>query len=163
MNGQTNQGRKSALATERGKDHPAFGPCADRGYTFIEIVVAMAILAVAMAGVYRVMTVSMRVRQASQNHYVATVMANNRIERAKNLTFGNLVLLEEQDHLVDELGTPDLAGRYLRTTEIEPNYGGETNVTRITVTVVPPSPNRRSDEGIPPVSVSTLLTTYLEP
>ena len=138
-------------------------PSRVHGYTFIEIVVAMAILALAMAGIYRVMTVSMQARQVSQNHYVATVMANNRIERAKNLTYGNLSLLEETDRPVDELGAPDLAGRYLRTTEIEPDYGGETNVTRVTVTVVPPSPNRRSDEGLPPVSVSTLLTTYLEP
>ena len=136
---------------------------ARNGYTFLEIVVAMAILAIALAGVYRVMSVSMQTRQVAQNHYVATVMANNRIERAKNLTYDNLLLLAETKRAVDELGAADVNGRYLRTTEIEPTWGGESNLTRVTVTVLPPLPNRAAAGGGDPVSVSTLLTTYLEP
>ena len=133
------------------------------GFTFLEIVGAMTILAIALAGIFRVMSVSMQTRQVSQNHYVATVMANNRIERAKNLTFANLSMLAENERPVDELGTPHPNGRYLRSTIIEPSWGGETNLTRITVTIVPPSPNRRSSDGLAPVSISTLLTTYNEP
>jgi type II secretion system protein I len=130
------------------------------GFTFIEIVVAMAILALAMAGTFRMMSVSMQTRQVAQNHYVATVMANNRIERAKNLAFGELSLLAETEVAVDSLGTPDPDGRYLRSTLIQPNFDSQTNLTRITVTIVPPAPNRRTDEGLAPVSVSTLLTVY---
>ncbi len=127
------------------------------GYTLMEVVVAMAILGITLAGVYRVMTVSMQTRQVALNHYVATVMANNQIERAKNLAFGNLSLLVEDARAVDELGTTDANGRYRRTTIIEPNWGGESNLTRIAVTVLPPAPNRSSSAGTDPVSVSTLI------
>lgn len=133
------------------------------GYTFLEIVVAMAILAIAMAGSYKVMTVSMQTRQVALNHYVATVMANNQIERAKNLAFDNLSLLAESERAVDELGATDAEGRYLRTTAIEPLWGGESDLTRITVTILPPAPNRRSSAGRDPVSVSTLIKRPLEP
>ncbi len=134
-----------------------------RGYTLVEVVVAMAILAIALAGIYRVMTVSMQTRQVALNHYVATVMANNQIERAKNLAFGNLSLLIEHERAVDELGTTDANGRYLRTTLIEPVWGGESNLTRITVTILPPAPNRSSSAGNDPVSVSTLIKKPYEP
>ena len=136
---------------------------ATHGYTFLEVVVAMAILALSLAGVYRVMTVSMQTRQVALNHYVATVMANNQIERAKNLAFGNLSLLVESERPVDELGTTDANGRYLRTTIIEPMWGGESNLTRITVTILPPAPNRSSTAGNDPVSVSTLIKKPYEP
>ena len=130
---------------------------ASDGYSLIEVVVAMAILGIVLAGIYRVMTVSMQTRQVAVNHYVATVMANNQIERAKNLAFGNLSLLVEDERPVDELGTTDANGRYLRTTIIEPVWGGESNLTRITVTILPPAPNRSSSAGTDPVSVSTLI------
>ncbi len=133
------------------------------GYTFVEVVVAMVLLAIGLAGIYRVMIVSMQARQVAQNHYTATVMANNRIERAKNLAFGELDTLIENERSVNELGAPDVNGRYLRTTLIEETWNGEATLTRITVTIVPPSPNRRSDEGLPPVSVSTLLNNNLQP
>lgn len=133
------------------------------GYTFVEVVVAMVLLAIGLAGIYRVMAVSMQSRQVAQNHYTATVMANNRIERAKNLAFGELDMLIETERAVNELGLPDVDGRFLRTTLIEESWGGDATLTRITVTIVPPSPNRRSDEGLAPVSVSTLLNNNLQP
>ena len=137
-------------------------PASD-GYSLLEVVVALAILGISLAGIYKVMTVSMQTRQVALNHYVATVMANNQIERAKNLAFGNLSLLAEDELRVDELGTTDADGRYLRTTTIEPVWGGESNLTRITVTILPPAPNRRSTAGNDPVSVSTLIKKPYEP
>ena len=144
-----------------GTDRPAIRN--PSGYTYIEIVVALAILAVAMAGIYRVMIVSMETRQVSQNHYVGTIMANNQIERAKNLMFGDLTSLAEVARPVDELGASDSEGRYRRTTLIEPSWGGQSNLTRITVTVLPPAPNRSAASGADPVSVSTILYPYLDP
>ena len=133
------------------------------GYSLLEVVVALAILGISLAGIYKVMTVSMQTRQVALNHYVATVMANNQIERAKNLAFGNLSLLAEDELRVDELGTTDANGRYLRSTTIEPVWGGESNLTRITVTILPPAPNQRSAAGNDPVSVSTLIKKPYQP
>ena len=145
------------------KIQPQLKRPASGGYSLLEVVVALAILGISLAGIYKVMTVSMQTRQVALNHYVATVMANNQIERAKNLAFGNLSLLAEDELRVDELGTTDANGRYLRTTTIEPVWGGESNLTRITVTVLPPAPNRRSSAGNDPVSVSTLIKKPYEP
>ena len=136
---------------------------ASGGYSLLEVVVALAILGISLAGIYKVMTVSMQTRQVALNHYVATVMANNQIERAKNLAFGNLSLLAEDELRVDELGTTDANGRYLRSTTIEPVWGGESNLTRITVTILPPAPNQRSAAGNDPVSVSTLIKKPYQP
>ena len=133
------------------------------GFSLVEVVVAMFILSIAMAGAYRILTVSMQTRQVAVNHYVATVMANNRIERAKNLAFGELSTLAENERAVDELGVPDADGRYLRTTVVEESLNGDPTLTRITVSVVPPAPNRRSAEGLPPVSISTILNNLLQP
>ena len=79
------------------------------------------------------------------------------------MVVGRGLLAAEDELRVDELGTTDANGRYLRTTTIEPVWGGESNLTRITVTVLPPAPNRRSSAGNDPVSVSTLIKKPYEP
>ena len=115
---------------------------ASGGYSLLEVVVALAILGISLAGIYKVMTVSMQTRQVALNHYVATVMANNQIERAKNLAFGNLSLLAEDERQVDELGTTGANGRYLRTTTIEPVWGGR----------IQPDPHHRDGSSARPQS-----------
>ena len=133
------------------------------GFTFVEVVVAMALIALALGGSYRLLHITMQSRQVAHEYYVATLMANNRIEHAKSVTFANLTLLREDRAPVDELGISDVNGRYLRTTEIETNWIGQPRLTRITVTVHPPIAVRRRIDEQPSVLVSTVLTEYLEP
>ncbi len=133
------------------------------GFTFIEVMVAITLLVLSMAGAYQVVNMSMQARQNAHNYYTATIIANNRIERAKNVTFDNLAMLVEDNSRVNELGAPDLAGRYYRTTTVDPMWGEEEQVTRIAVVVQAPAPTIGSDTEGPSVLVSTLLTTYLEP
>lgn len=129
----------------------------------VEVVVAVALLVVAMGGVYRLLTASMASRQVARDYYVGVVLANNRIERAKSLSFDNLALLAENEQPVDDLGMPDMQGRFLRSTVVEREWGGEPGLTRIMVTVHWPPPRHYSGDDRPSVFVSTLLTTYLDP
>ncbi|MDZ4199262.1 MAG: prepilin-type N-terminal cleavage/methylation domain-containing protein [Kiritimatiellia bacterium] len=139
------------------------GLSARRGFTFLETIAAMAILGLALTGFYRVLIQSARTRQAAHHHYVAVIIANNRIERAKNLRFEDLPLLAESQVAVDQLGSPDTAGTFLRSTVVAPNQGGDPRVTRLTVTVRAPSMRRDGSGTRPSESVSTLLTEYLVP
>ncbi len=136
------------------------------GFTFIEVMIAMTLLVLSMAGAYQVVNMSMQARQNAHNYYTATIIANNRIERAKNVTFGNLEMLAEDNNRVNELGAPDPAGRYHRitTVDVNPIEGiEEGKLTRIAVVVQAPAPTTGRDTEGPSVLVSTLLTTYLEP
>jgi len=132
------------------------------GFTFVEVVVAMFILAIGMVGVYRVMLMAMQSRQAAQFHYTAAVIANNRIEFAKNLPFGFLGLLVETDVAVDDLGIIDASGNYRRSTVLETPYLGDPDLARVAVTVQSPQFIRSRTDRLA-VTVSTILTTYNSP
>ena len=131
------------------------------GFTFVEVVVAVALLVVALAGAFGLIIASMRVRQASHDHHAATLIGNNRLERAKTVTFENVPLMVEHEVRVDELGVPVVNGRFLRTTEVESHWGGNPRLMRVTVTVQPPA--HRSAGTRAQATISTLLTEYLEP
>ncbi len=133
------------------------------GFTLVEVVVALAILGIAMLGAYSVVTMSTQTRENAHNHYVATVIANNRIERAKNLTFDGISALAEDRIAVNELGAPDAEGAYRRTTRIDTSWDGDPMVTRIAVEVEVPQLLRNPTRSPDSVLVSTLLTDYLEP
>jgi hypothetical protein len=55
----------------------------------------MGLLALALAGIYTVIVMSMQTRQHAHDYYVATVIARNRIEHAKNFLFAELPELAE--------------------------------------------------------------------
>ncbi len=138
------------------------GPKASAGFTFVEIMVALAILALGMAGVYRVLLMAMQSRQAAQYHYTAAIIANNRVEFAKNLPLGNMGLLVESWVAVDELGLTDINGDFRRSTTIENTLHGDPDLTRIAVTVWSPTFIRSATNRLS-VTVSTILTTYNSP
>lgn len=139
-------------------------PIAGRaGFTFVESVAALAILGMVMAGVCRVLISSARTRWAAHNMYVAVIIANNRIERAKNMSADELGLLAERETPVDALGAPDPDGPFTRTTSITRGHRGDARVTRIDVTVHAPPLRFLRNAPRPSESVSTLLTEYLDP
>ncbi len=130
----------------------------------VEVVVAVALLVLAIGGAYRVLAMSMSAQQTSRDYYIGIVIANNQIERAKSLTFGNLPLLQESNQRVDRIGTLDKNGRFLRTTLVEDSFGGDADLTRVTVIVELPPPRYSGSGSSPPsVFVSTLFTSYLDP
>lgn len=139
------------------------GGCAGKasGFTLVEVVISLSLLVVVMAGVYRSLESAFRLRRASHQHYLAVVIANNRIERAKNVAFDDLGLLDEERLPVTAQGVPEPDGLFRRTTVVEPDFDGNTSLARVTVTVeVPPARHRRHRRVPVSETVSTLLTDY---
>lgn len=130
------------------------------GFTVVEVVLAISLLAVAMAGVYRVLESAFRLRRAAHHHYLAVVIANNRIERAKSVDFNMLPLLGEDRVPVNDQGVPEPDGPFHRTTEVATGYEGNPRLARVRVTVETP-PMRRHRRVPVTESVSTLLTEYV--
>lgn len=130
------------------------------GFTIIEIVVSLIVLAVVMAGAYQVITVAARLRHSARNHYIAVVMANNRIERAKNFEYKDLSLLAESNVVLDEDGAGDPNGWFRRTTTVNTNFASR--LTELTVTVQ--IRDRATKEfKTQAETVTTLLTEYVVP
>lgn len=132
------------------------------GLTLVEVLIAVGLLGMMMAGFYAVISASTRTRIMAHNQYVAVTIANNRIERAKHMRIEELPLLVESGTPVNNLGSPDPDGPFKRTTTITPNQNGDPLVTRISVTVQAPRVRRGTTTGLTE-TVSTLLTEYLEP
>ncbi len=95
-----------------------------RGLTFIELLVALIILGVALAGLLSLWSFGLRVTGHSQDLGVAYNVARQEIERAKGLSF---VFLPEATWTTgyDSLGSPT-------TTEVPPHF-----VATVTVHTIP--------------------------
>ena len=63
------------------KHKATFGPC--QGFTLLEVVLALAIVAVAVAAIVRLHLISVRAAGQAQARQWATVVANNQIESAR--------------------------------------------------------------------------------
>ena len=153
---------KTDSAVKRGTDRARQYTANTGGFTLTEVMVATLILGLVMGGFFQVTSMSRRMRAQAQHHYVAVIVANNRIERAKHMRLADVALLQETDTVVNELGAPDPDGQYLRTTVIEPDYDGESMLMRIRVSVQPPAMGYGNSDR-PVETVSTVLTEYLEP
>ena len=158
---ETTMRRMEAALTAPGRE-TASGRTRRRGMTLVEVLVALTVLAAVMVGTYRLIVVLARLRQSAHNHYTAVVIANNRIERARNTIFADLPLLAEERVPVAASGAPSADGPFFRTTRIQTNYGGNPKLVRVIVTVEVPRLLRR-DEARPSETLTTLLTEYVEP
>jgi prepilin-type N-terminal cleavage/methylation domain-containing protein len=106
---------------------------AKSGFTLVESLIAMVVLAMVMGGAYSLVVQAARMSRAARDHYVAVNLAKNRLERARNFQYADLRLVGESNMVVDENGNPNTASNFRRTTVVNTNYSAD--VTQITVTV----------------------------
>lgn len=109
------------------------GNKSQHGFTFTEVMVAVLILGVFIAGAYKMVSGALWINQAARDHYVAIHLANSRLERARNLQYSSLYQLVENQLVMDEHGTPGVNGNFRRTTTVNANYGS--NLTEFVVQV----------------------------
>ena len=130
------------------------------GFTIVETVFSIVMLIMVMAGAYKIITSTASLNRVVRNHYVATNLAKNRLERARNFPYPDLPMLAESMVLVNDNGVPATDGRFRRTTTVNTNYGP--GVTALTVTV--DIKNLRSGNfTTEKESVASLYTEYLTP
>ena len=122
------------------------------GFTLTEVVIAMAVLAIAGTGFGVGFVNAMRTNRQAKNYYHATTLARNRIQRARAMAFDSLPLLAEVEQPIDEKGTPHNAGAFARTTLVEPH---DSLTYRIAVELY--YPDTRGNITSAPVTIETIL------
>jgi prepilin-type N-terminal cleavage/methylation domain-containing protein len=127
-----------------------------RGFTLIEALIGIMIMAMVMGGAYALMVQAMQMSRKARDHYVAINICKNRLERARNFQYSDLRFLSENTLVVDENGNPNTAGNYRRTTTVNTNYSA--NLTQMTVTCQ--IRDYRSGTWGPVETVSSLYTKY---
>ena len=130
-----------------------------QGMTLVEVVLALVVLSLVMAGSYLLVSRAAATSRAARDHYVAAVIAKDRLERARNFAYDDLHLLAEDDVVVDDTGLPDPEGNFRRTTIVNTNYAS--GLTKIEV-IVEVRNQRTGDFTGGQESVASLFTEYYE-
>ena len=103
--------------------------------TLVETIVSVILVIMIILSVMGTMTQSSVFSKRIDQVYVATYITQRRIDLLKRLGFDQVSVAEETDVRVDTSGNVSSSGMYVRTTEVETNYGGNSSLARVKVTV----------------------------
>ncbi|MFA6635731.1 MAG: type II secretion system protein [Candidatus Omnitrophota bacterium] len=106
-----------------------------KGVTMVEVVLAVAIVSFISLAMVAAISQSSVFSRTIDTTYTSSYIANRRIELIKRFSFDQLAFTEETAVKVGVDGNIDPDGDYVRTTEISTNYGGNSNLTKVKVTV----------------------------
>lgn len=102
------------------------------GISLVEVIVALLILAISVAGLCRLVVVGRKGTDMGRSHYTAINIAKNRLERVKTFEYAQLALFNESDTVVNTSGVADSLGDYRRTTTVS---DVKSNLREVVVTV----------------------------
>ena len=105
-----------------------------RGLTLVEVVISILLIAISIVSVLAAVTQSSVFSKRIDAVYTASYLAQRRIDVLKEFEFDQLdpSAIETNVEIdVDDDGDSD----YSRTTEITPNYSGNSKLTKVKVTV----------------------------
>jgi prepilin-type N-terminal cleavage/methylation domain-containing protein len=105
------------------------------GFTLTEVMVASTIMMIFIAGFLSAFIMGMRTLDMSINHYRASAIARNRIQRARSFDYDSLTLLEESEARIDQYGNSDPNGTFRRSTSITTNTATAPHTIQIEVGV----------------------------
>jgi len=88
------------------------------GTTFVESMIAIALLAVFMTGTCKLLVSQRKILDMARNHYTAANIAKNRMELVRTLDFDQILELNETAIRVDGKGIPSTQGHFQRATTI---------------------------------------------
>lgn len=106
-----------------------------KGLSLVENMMAVGLFLIGIAAIVSVQIQSMTAGKRAGAAYAAYNIAKNRIENLKVFSFSDVASAAETSVYVDEGGTPDPAGNYIRSTTISANYLGDANLIQIVVSV----------------------------
>ena len=129
-----------------------------QGLTVVEVMIAIMIFSICIGGICWLVVMAKNVSDQARDHYIASNIAKNRIERGRTIEFNALEQFEADQVLVDEMGAADETGMFRMTTSVS-----NINVTVKEVIVNVDIRDRRTWEfGEEKESVSTYFADFAE-
>lgn len=128
-----------------------------KSITLTEVMVSIFLVSVTIGSILALMIQNMKMGQTIDYHYAAVNIAKSRMDRIRELRqdkgFNNLYTAAENNITVDRNGLPDSDGDFTRTTAVTANFDGNSNLTKVEVTI--------AYTGVSGVTVT--LTSILSP
>ena len=106
-----------------------------KGMTIMEVIISVVLIALVVVALFAALTQSAVFSKRIDLIYVASYIAQSRIDALKKLDFDQIDLSDETDVRVDEIGNLDLNGKYLRSTEITADFDGNSYLKKVKVSV----------------------------
>jgi len=106
-----------------------------KGITLVEVIVSISLVAVVVVALAAAVTQSSVFSKSIDIVYTASYLAQRRINVLKRLDFDQISAAEETDIRVNEGGDIDSSGKYIRSTEIITDVGGNSYLTKVKVSV----------------------------
>jgi prepilin-type N-terminal cleavage/methylation domain-containing protein len=128
------------------------------GFTLTEVMVACFILAVGISGFGIGYLSAMRTNRLAKNHYQATCLARNRIQRARSVSFTSIPLLAETDRVIDADGNADANGLFRRTTAVAQTATSNTLDIAVSVRY----PDAKNAPHKTPVTMRTIISSVMD-
>ena len=106
-----------------------------KGITLVEVLVSIALIALVIVAMGAALTQSSVFSKNIDTIYTASYLAQRRIDMLKRLDFDQLPGGAEDSIRIDADGNASASGHYLRTTEITPDFDGNSHLIQIKVIV----------------------------
>ena len=125
-----------------------------KGLSLVENMVAIGLFLIGISAIMSVQIQGMTSGKRAAAAYTAYNLAKNHIENLKAFSFSDVASAAETNVSVDENGTPDPDGKYLRSTAVTTGYTGDANLTQVVVSVYYLIQNVQSAQ---PMQLTTVL------
>ncbi len=129
-------------------------PTDERGFTLIEVLIAMVILTVALVSMAELMAITLRLQMLGRSETSAVRLAQSKIDQLVNLNFGTNAAVNVGGSLTTDVANyfDTAAQGYTRRWQIEA-IAGEAKVRTLTVRVVPDVTDRRANAQVDLVTI----------
>ncbi len=107
------------------------------GFTVIEVLVAITVMAIALSGIASTAVMTMRADTRGHQTSAATVLAQAKLEKLRAIPRSSSEWTEGS-HLeagLNEAGQPSASGRFSRQWMVDHDYNSQPDLDRVTVTV----------------------------
>ena len=126
----------------------------ERGFTLIEVLIAMVILTIAMVSMAELMAITLRMQMMGRNETAAIRLAQSKIDQLINLNFTTNTTTNVGGSLTaDTAGYFDTADANFKRRWTIAAIAGETKVRTLTVRVIPNVNDRRTNAQIDLVTI----------
>jgi len=97
----------------------------ERGFTIIEVLIALLVLMVGMAGVLSLQLTSMKATGFSRHATEASILCEDKMEDLRTIPLNSVRFVTDRDQ-VDARGVPDVEGLYERVWRVTPGTDNTT-------------------------------------